>query len=388
MELPCDQVLRPHCGLVGHPRAHELPPTNGALGNLTLTVTGIQSDAIVTAAIIVLGVLLGILALLVAALAIVRGVTSATERRRARLLDALRDAVASIAAGLTADLAPSRGRPVSLIWEAVLDSADAIKGPPLDCVATALEATGVLEIERRSVASHSAARRALAVRRLGALALPADRDALSRALRDPAQRVVIAAAEALATWPPDRALAQHIGEAIPETPTSCRTLVATALIRQGALARRPARALARNADAGVRRLGLRVLGMAGAKPGDLVLVTESAIADTDPEVRAAAAEALGRSGLNPGLDAMRRILVDPDWRVQVKAVWAAGRLGDPALAVDLVEHLSSPHWWVRYRSAEALARLGTPGREALAVAARTNPDRYARDAAAAFTEIA
>jgi len=31
LELPRDQVLRPHYRLVGHRRAHELPPTNGAL---------------------------------------------------------------------------------------------------------------------------------------------------------------------------------------------------------------------------------------------------------------------------------------------------------------------------------------------------------------------
>lgn len=83
--------------------------------------------------------------------------------------------------------------------------------------------------------------------------------------------------------------------------------------------------------------------------------------EEEPEVRAAAAQALGRIGANQ----VRRFLVkgvrDADTRVRFAAVLALGQISGygEARMEELLR--DDPSWWVRYAAAAALGRAHDPG---------------------------
>ena len=75
------------------------------------------------------------------------------------------------------------------------------------------------------------------------------------------------------------------------------------------------------------------------------------------EVRAAAARAAGRIGVEPALDRLERLLGDPDW-------------------------------WVRFQAAQALLRFGDEGQRRLQLAARRNEEPARETAALTLAEHA
>ena len=112
------------------------------------------------------------------------------------------------------------------------------------------------------------------------------------------------------------------------------------------------------------------LGLLGDSTATGVL--ESAVSDEDRplEVRRAAATALGRIGWTRSTDPLSRVLarsVDPQLRCAAAA--ALGCIGDPAALPALTAGLASPAVEVRRTCAGALSRLGAEGREWLAVLA-------------------
>jgi HEAT repeat protein len=107
------------------------------------------------------------------------------------------------------------------------------------------------------------------------------------------------------------------------------------------------------------------------------------VAYQDPEVRAAAIRALGRLGYLPapaesGLVAALRDDVE---FVRVQAAHAAVLLAPETAATALWELLGDRSWWVRRAAGESLARITGIGVRELGRAARSHPDRYARQMA-------
>lgn len=106
--------------------------------------------------------------------------------------------------------------------------------------------------------------------------------------------------------------------------------------------------------------------------------------DQSLDVRAAAFRALASlPSLPPGADgALRQGLRDPFDPVRAQASRAARLLPVPEAVGLLGALLADRSWWVRRAAGETLAATGPAGRTALADAARTQPDRFARQMAA------
>lgn len=86
-----------------------------------------------------------------------------------------------------------------------------------------------------------------------------------------------------------------------------------------------------------------------------------ALSDEHDNVRAKAAEELGRTRDRAHVEALIARLKDPSTAVKEKTAEALGRIGDPAAIAALEEALATPDEdeWVRLREAEALALLGS-----------------------------
>ncbi len=114
------------------------------------------------------------------------------------------------------------------------------------------------------------------------------------------------------------------------------------------------------------------------------------LSDSEPDVQAAAADALGALKLTEAYDDLQQLYQDsPEWVVKVSIIATLGELGEPrsfelllsALSSDnsliqtmaisalgelgntsavplLIPYASNPDWQVRYRVAQALGKLG------------------------------
>lgn len=128
-----------------------------------------------------------------------------------------------------------------------------------------------------------------------------------------------------------------------------------------------------------RPLVARVLGLLGDFRAEPALV--QALSSRDEELRVRAAAALGRAGTPQAVPYLLDVLRDGRWEVRAQAATSLGGTMDPASLPGLEKALTDTAWWVRHNAAAALIDI-PGGREALRQAL-TNPDPYARDAAAA-----
>ena len=89
------------------------------------------------------------------------------------------------------------------------------------------------------------------------------------------------------------------------------------------------------------------------RPDLLVLLT-----DPEPQLRRRAALAIGRVGLQQGVEPLLAALGDPEVEVRQISAFALGLIGSPLASGGLVEALNDPEPAVQGRSAEALGRIG------------------------------
>lgn len=136
--------------------------------------------------------------------------------------------------------------------------------------------------------------------------------------------------------------------------------------------------LLRDPDPAVRFWGATLVGpYPTLGTTDLILLTR----DDDPNVRAAAVEALGRRSGEAAAAATVELLRDPAWFVRVHAARAAGHVAGAAAAPELARLLADERWWVRTAAKDALEVIGRDAVPAL-VPVLTGPDRFARNGAA------
>ena len=112
-----------------------------------------------------------------------------------------------------------------------------------------------------------------------------------------------------------------------------------------------------------------------------------ALTHASPEVRARAAEALGRAGALDAVEAVMSAASDPAWFVRVRVMKALQVLGAPEDRSQRARYLGTLEqglydgvWWVRQHAAEALVRVGDDGRRLLARAMLEAPESPARRA--------
>lgn len=82
--------------------------------------------------------------------------------------------------------------------------------------------------------------------------------------------------------------------------------------------------------------------------------------DTDPQRRAATADALALWGYEPAVSSLVRATRDSQPLVRASAATALGHIGDKSAVASLLSALSDPSMWVRRAAADALGAIGDP----------------------------
>lgn len=151
-------------------------------------------------------------------------------------------------------------------------------------------------------------------------------------------------------------------------------------------------ALHDTAHATVRWQAAMILGSLGPSAGQTsVPVLTEALADPDPQVRAAAAEALGHIGQlsEPALSKLYILLRDTDADVRRKAVEALPNISrDTSMIGLLIGALSDSAPEVRRSAVTALGALGTPTDRVIDALAHALTDSWAAVRAAAALALA
>ena len=199
---------------------------------------------------------------------------------------------------------------------------------------------------------------------------------LRRALADPDPEIVAAAVKALGRLDEDWA-AEALVRALHDERYP-RSRIAAQLERLAPRAGHLLVPLLSDPDAPVRFWAATLLVR---YPGLALDELRACARDADPNVRAAAVEALGASGEPTALPAALALLVDPAWFVRAHACRAVGALGSPAVAADVAALLADDWWWVRSAAKDALRGLGASAAPAV-VPLLEHEDRFARNSAA------
>jgi HEAT repeat protein len=201
---------------------------------------------------------------------------------------------------------------------------------------------------------------------------------LERMLEDGEDEVAATAATILADVPGEQATAALVQGL--ERGGSQTRWIAVLLERRGA----PAdlvRPLADDPKPEVREAALRLLASTPERATWIHQELVRRCSDTLPDVRAAAARALGRRGRPAARKTLVRLLDDQVWYVQVQAARALGRLGYTGSARQIASLLASNEWWVRQAAKDALVELG-PAMSADLVTLLDHPDAFARNSLA------
>ncbi|MGU7778706.1 HEAT repeat domain-containing protein [Burkholderia sp. PU8-34] len=140
-------------------------------------------------------------------------------------------------------------------------------------------------------------------------------------------------------------------------------------------------ALAADDQALPRLRGVAIRALAAAGDYALIPVFADATRSRQPDVRAAAARALGQLHHPLAASSLLALLRDDVWYVRVAAAEAAGKIDVASLDGEIEALMSDGNWWVRFRAAEALAMEGDRGYRILKRAAQGEPST-ARDVAA------
>jgi HEAT repeat protein len=189
-------------------------------------------------------------------------------------------------------------------------------------------------------------------------------DALIGALSDESPDVRREAAYALAAY--GRADgATFLVEDLRSGPDRPRAL--DALVRAGPEARDSVGTLVSDerASVGARSVGILVLAGIGTPDGLQSLLP--ALDANSPQVRAAAAYAIGEIGAKNALEDVRRLVHDREQRVRMFAAYASAQLGDDSWLHELAYQLKTGREAARFMAAMLLSRIRTQKAAAILV---------------------
>jgi HEAT repeat protein len=289
------------------------------------------------------------------------------------------------------ELPPPRGTVGDAVQETIVDHLVFVTGELRDRLVRVLEDSGYVAAAMLRLKSRSVEARVKTCMLLGAMHSPIAVPALIEVFRDdPDPFVRIGAAEALGAIGSEVAIAPML--AALRNPTRWQQVrVAEVLSRMGMTAVPALTVAVEDSDIRIAALALEILAdigwMSDFAPAERALRHES------PEVRARAAEALGRGGAMDRVAALYAAAGDAAWFVRVRVMKALHALGPPPDDATrnqvrryfevLEAGLHDEVWWVRSHAAEALADAGEQGRSVLSRALIEEPGAPARKAAVA-----
>jgi HEAT repeat protein len=134
----------------------------------------------------------------------------------------------------------------------------------------------------------------------------------------------------------------------------------------------------------VRAAAIEALSTSGDY--SLLPLFTACVTNGEPEVSAAAIHGIGELAHPAGAAAVERALASTDWQVRAEAASAAARIGLDSARAQLSELLEDDEWLVRYAASKALFDLGSEGRAVLVDIAKNGKPRSQRTAALLLAE--
>jgi HEAT repeat protein len=324
------------------------------------------------------------MAILIAA-RIVRGWREAT---RAEIKNEMTRELMLVVVGKTSELSRRKlsQREQAILAGTGIELLDLVRGETALSVVQMLTACGVKSVLARWIRSPNPLRRATAAESLAYFSDQDGQTALNAALRDANHDVRLAAATSLVKLGAAPPLATLVDVLRARGTPSARL----GQILELTCAREPDQILrlAQDPKVGnfVRSKAIEVI----AATGEAAVVPHliAFASDGDADIRTSAIRGLGGFSHPASAQTIRRAFDDPAWFVRAAAAEAAGRTGLYELVPPLTALVDDNVWWVRFRASEALIALDEAGRSALRSLAARHRGRAGRAAAEALAERA
>lgn len=255
-----------------------------------------------------------------------------------------------------------------------LDAADAAKAAQLVAF---LRATGLLDQRVLESDKLGGWRRRDALLSLGRMRAPEVIPPLARALDAPSAETRLAAARGLGRTGLPEAAQPLLERIVQGMPAIAPSAVQDALLRSCRINPSILLRYIPMAPDAVRPLLVRVLGeLVSPDLADALVFLAN---DNLAEVRASAARSLGLAGSLVAMNALAKLVEDPEWFVRLRAVAALGEMRDPRAIPILIAALCDENRSVRLRTAEVLSRFDDRSAEILNSVVATG-DEYALQA--------
>jgi HEAT repeat protein len=324
---------------------------------------------VIAASFAIAGVAIAVLVVVLSAATVLRRYHRGwQERRRARLVEPLRDVLIRLVTDPTGpDPSLEHQRLLATppgTWRAleptVLDLLRKVRGESRQRLVALVVAQGTLDRMRRQARGLGAVRRAHAAELLGLLCRPEGRDDLVRLLEDRDAEVRLVAARALGELG-DPTAAGPLLDSLVRTRSVPLRVVARSLARLGPTAGTMLVDGLGSQNALARAVCAEICGLVGVTAAQSVLL-DVMDRDEDDDVRIRAARALGRIGLSSALPALVRATDSAQPRaLRAVAARALGDLGGPGPVEFLEVLLGDPDYRVSTNAGQSMTRVGATG---------------------------
>jgi HEAT repeat protein len=276
------------------------------------------------------------------------------------------------------------GFDTAVLEEILLDHIQRVRGIERERLARGVEQLGLIDDYLAGLKKRRWWCRAEAAERLGLTASKRAIQPLSEALDDQMPEVRLRAAKALGQLG-GIASARKLVRALDQPTRWSQIRVADILIGMG---HESLEALLESYATLTIDGRIAVLDIVGRiRPVSLIPWLLEELTNSNADIRARAAHALGSIG-DPNVSSeLIKALDDPEWPVRAMAAKALGRTRSNESIKALTSSLRDKQWWVRHNSARALQALGSEGLKALE-SLIADGDRYAREQAILMLEEA
>lgn len=326
--------------------------------------------------------------LMVIATILVKAIRAVQRRRRKRLRESLEPALYDyLATGdISQDLRVKRRRAQTVLSDIIVELLNVLQGSQSQSVVDLAGELGLVERDLKQLDSPGLWSRAKAVENLGYYGGPESVGPMSELLSESDETIKAVAARALSRIG-TREAAESLTRFLNSDSELTSLRMAENLERIGPLAVDPLIELIESEDEDGRRaqvLAAQILGNLRVAKARTAL-QQAIKRHWNTDIRAQSALALGKIGNPDDLPALLEAAEDNSWPVRVQAANALGMIGETETVPTLEKLVADEEWWVRLNASRALVNIGPEGERAL-VRTLDNPDRYARDRAAATLE--